>query len=96
MKSLLKIIFPLLIIGTTSKDNVELNSYLASSNVNESITPMLTDTVPSFPFKKTEAEWKEILTPSQYRILRKTGKGLCIIEKLRSSNQIIEASNCQS
>ncbi len=31
------------------------------------------DTVPDFPYKKTEAEWKEILTPTQYRILRKKG-----------------------
>ncbi|RNC85465.1 MAG: peptide-methionine (R)-S-oxide reductase [Balneola sp.] len=31
------------------------------------------DTVPTFPYQKTEAEWKEILTPSQFRILRKKG-----------------------
>tara|TARA_R110000868_G_scaffold304437_22_gene565430 strand:- start:7202 stop:7756 length:555 start_codon:yes stop_codon:yes gene_type:complete len=32
------------------------------------------DTIPeSFPYEKTEAEWKEILTPSQFRILRKKG-----------------------
>lgn len=31
------------------------------------------DTVPEFPYQKSEAEWKEILTSSQYRILRKKG-----------------------
>ena len=32
------------------------------------------DTIPkTFPYQKTEAEWKEILTPAQYRILRKKG-----------------------
>ncbi|MEO1022032.1 MAG: peptide-methionine (R)-S-oxide reductase MsrB [Bacteroidota bacterium] len=33
------------------------------------------DTLPpgEFPFQKTEAEWKEILTPEQFRILRKKG-----------------------
>lgn len=31
------------------------------------------DTVPIFPYQKTEAEWKEILTPAQFRILRKKG-----------------------
>ena len=33
----------------------------------------LQDTVPEFPFQKTESEWKEILSPSQYRILRNKG-----------------------
>lgn len=32
-----------------------------------------TDTVPEFPYQKTESEWKEILTSKEYRILR--GKG---------------------
>lgn len=73
MKLLLAITFLLISFGITSIDNVESNRYLASSNVNEPLTPMLIDTIPSFPFKKTEAEWKEILTPSQYRILRKKG-----------------------
>ncbi len=32
-----------------------------------------TDTVPTFPYQKTEAQWREILSSSQYRILRKKG-----------------------
>lgn len=35
------------------------------------------DTVPTdYPVQKTEAEWKEILTPSQFRILRNKGTEL--------------------
>lgn len=81
MKLLLAITFLLISFGITSIDNVESNRYLASSNVNGSLTPMLIDTVPSFTFKKTEAEWKEILTPSQYRILRKKGTEIPYVNK---------------
>lgn len=38
------------------------------------INTAVMDTVPdSFPYQKSEAEWKQILTSSQYRILRKKG-----------------------
>lgn len=60
----------LLIVSTLNQasDQHEDHSY-------ELITYEMTmDTIPdSFPYQKTEAEWKEILTSSQFRILRKKG-----------------------
>lgn len=85
MKSLLIIIFLLLSFAIISTDNVESIKYLASSNFNQSVIPMLIDTVPSFPYKKTEAEWKQILTPSQYRILRKKRTEIPFINKYYDS-----------
>ncbi|MBO6535768.1 MAG: peptide-methionine (R)-S-oxide reductase MsrB [Balneolaceae bacterium] len=43
------------------------------SHPHSPLVAMQSDTVPTFPYQKTEAEWKEILTSSQYRILRKKG-----------------------
>lgn len=50
------------------------NSHNEEHNHTSTTYKALNDTIPdSFPYQKTEAEWKEILTPSQFRILRKKG-----------------------
>ena len=46
------------------------DSYYSDTHANEMISEGQSI---SFPYQKTEAEWKEILTPAQFRILR--GKG---------------------
>jgi len=49
---------------------------------------MATDTIPdSFPFQKTDAEWKEILTSSQFRILRKKGTEFPYVNEYFDSNE---------
>lgn len=46
------------------------------------------DTIPdTFPYQKTQAEWKAILTPSQYRILRKGGTELPYVNEYFNSKK---------
>ena len=45
------------------------------------------DTVPEFPHKKSEAEWKEFLTPGQYRILRKKGTELPYVNEYNNNHE---------
>lgn len=53
------------------------HTYMTSSN----------DTVPEFPFQKTEEEWKEILTSSEYRILRNKGTELPYVNEYNNSKE---------
>ena len=74
MKSLFITLLVFVGIGAVSSSDVELNHHDEShDHLHELMSPMQTDTVPTFPYQKTEAEWKEFLTPTQYRILRKKG-----------------------
>jgi peptide-methionine (R)-S-oxide reductase len=60
-------------LAFTSSDSHSHNDHSPDNHSHLDIAPMQTDTVPTFPYQKTEAEWKEILSSSQYRILRKKG-----------------------
>jgi peptide-methionine (R)-S-oxide reductase len=74
MKSLFITLFVFIGIGAVSNSDMELHHHDESHNhLLELMSPMQTDTIPTFPYQKTEAEWKEILTPTQFRILRKKG-----------------------
>lgn len=53
----------------------------------ESYSTAVTDTVPDFPYKKTEKEWKEILTSSEYRILRNKGTELPYVNEYNNSKE---------
>ncbi len=72
-KSMIKkipFIIPFLLIGilafTGTPEQKEKHNH-------EELVLVKQDTVPTFPYQKTEAEWKEILTSSQFRILRNKG-----------------------
>ncbi len=74
MKPLFITLFVFVGIGAVSNSDSELGYHDHShDHLHELMSPMQTDTVPTFPYQKTEAEWKEFLTPTQYRILRKKG-----------------------
>lgn len=50
--------------------------------------PTTMDTIPdNFPYQKTEAEWREILTPAQFRILRKKGTEFPYVNEYHDSNK---------
>ncbi len=66
----LSAVLVILTLNNTSVQSEELSEIHSHTLANYE---MVMDTVPEFPYKKTEAEWKEILTSSQYRILRKKG-----------------------
>lgn len=66
----LSAVLVILTLNSTSVHTEELSESHLHTLANHE---MIMDTVPEFPYQKTEAEWKEILTPSQYRILRKKG-----------------------
>lgn len=66
-------VLAVLSLAFTSSDSHSHNDHSPDNHSHLDIAPMQTDTVPTFPYQKTEAEWKEILSSSQYRILRKKG-----------------------
>jgi len=75
MKSILFTLLIIVGIGAIKKSDTKIDQLdNKHDHLYESISPMQTDTIPNtYPFQKTEAEWKEILTSTQYRILRKKG-----------------------
>ncbi len=73
MKSLLFTLFAIAGIGSISIIDFDSDHHNDSHDHSKEISAMQTDTIPTFPYQKTEAEWKEILTSTQYRILRKKG-----------------------
>ncbi len=62
----------ILVVIVASSKSHEDDHHNHDHNHDHTFEAML-DTVPTFPYQKTEAEWKEILTPAQFRILRKKG-----------------------
>lgn len=74
MKSLFITLLIFVGIGVVSSNNMEFDHHdELHDHLHEVMSPMQTDTIPTFPYQKTEAEWKEILSATQYRILRKKG-----------------------
>ncbi len=63
-------IIPFLLIGVLAFTNTPEQK---DKHSHEELVLVKQDTVPIFPYQKTEAEWKEILTSSQFRILRNKG-----------------------
>lgn len=63
-------LLPLLLIGSLA---LMPSSEETESHNHTEFRTAQPDTVPEFPYQKTEAEWKEILTSKEFRILR--GKG---------------------
>lgn len=45
----------------------------AIAGVRSLFEPTVVHAAPVFPYAKTDVEWKSILTPDQYRVLRKAG-----------------------
>lgn len=64
--------FSLLIIPLTLCAFIVTSTYtkVIQNDAQHIVHEVKADTVPVFPYKKTEAEWKQILTPTEYRILR--------------------------
>ena len=73
MKIVLNITFLSLCLGAIPFTIDRLNHALLHNHELVFVHHTQPDTIPSFPYQKTEAEWKQILSPSQYRILRKKG-----------------------
>lgn len=70
--------FSLLIIPLTLCAFIVTSTYtkVIQNDAQHIVHEVKADTVPVFPYKKTEAEWKQILTPTEYRILREKGTEL--------------------
>jgi peptide-methionine (R)-S-oxide reductase len=77
------IIFSLYLLN--NGDSPEVNKQLETASLHIAHT----DTLPEdkYPVQKTEAEWKEILTEKEYRILRDRGTELPFVNKYNSNKR---------
>ncbi len=68
------------ILNFSDKESAKLHSHNSAAIV---INEVPQDTMPEgeYPFKKTEKEWKQILTSKEYRILRERGTELPYINE---------------
>lgn len=60
-------------VGIAYNSSETEHFHLSTHDSHDLTMEMAMDTVPVFPYQKTEAEWKEQLTSTEYRILRKKG-----------------------
>lgn len=77
----------LVFLNCSGEDSEKIHSH-----ENEPSTIMKTaeqDTLPDgeYPFQKTEEEWKQILTPKEYRILRERGTELPYVNEFNDNKQ---------
>ena len=78
-------------LGVTTLWTIESSSTtdtLTNHNHAIELRPTTMDTIPDkFPYQKTEAEWREILTPAEFRILRKKGTEFPYVNEYHDSNK---------
>lgn len=84
MKKTFILIIPLLLVVLIAANKKESNFPVDEHNHHHVAKA---DTVPEFPFSKTEAEWKEFLSPAQYRILRKKGTELPYVNEYNDNHE---------
>lgn len=79
----------LLFIVSSAKYSNHADANIHTNHETHTMKFASSDTLPAgeYPVKKTEAEWKQILTSEQYRILRKGGTELPYVNKYNDNKE---------